>query len=151
MKYHTRPRSRQHRLCRPRPLGALDQVYLTCSPRLDSFCSWGADLRDVADADAYFLTLSSCTPIVLAPGRSFPKATPTRVRSSPTEQTFWRLDAIYVAWLLRAAPAAEYMRQAREHGLAVGFVSVMERKGIVDWLEGKADNHERIVPLEGMT
>ena len=29
------------------------------------------------------------------------------------------------------------MKQAREQGLAVGFVSVTERKRVVDWLEGK--------------
>jgi parafibromin len=104
---------------------------------------------DVSGAPTASLTVASH--IVLAPGRSFPKSTPTRFRSSATEQKFWRLDAIYVAWLLRTAPAAEYMRQAREHGLAVGFVSVMERKGVVDWLEGRIDSHERIVPLEGMT
>lgn len=39
------------------------------------------------------------------------------------------------------------MKQARENGLAVGFVSVTERKSIVDWLEGKIVHHDRIVPL----
>jgi parafibromin len=33
--------------------------------------------------------------------------------------------------------------------LAVGFVSVTERKSVVDWLEGKITDHERIVPLVG--
>jgi len=39
------------------------------------------------------------------------------------------------------------MKQARENGLAVGFVSVTERKGLVDWLEGRVADLERIVPL----
>ena len=39
------------------------------------------------------------------------------------------------------------MKQARENGLAVGFVSVTERKGVVDWLEGKIVDSERIAPL----
>jgi parafibromin len=39
------------------------------------------------------------------------------------------------------------MKQARESGLAVGFVSVTERKNVVDWLEGKIPDHERIVSL----
>jgi len=39
------------------------------------------------------------------------------------------------------------MKQARENGLAVGFVSVTERKSLVDWLEGKAAQHPNIVPL----
>ena len=41
------------------------------------------------------------------------------------------------------------MKQARESGLAVGFVSVTERKSVVDWLEGKIPEHEKIVPLVG--
>ena len=36
------------------------------------------------------------------------------------------------------------MKQAREHGLAVGFVSVTERKHVVDWLVQESD---RIAPL----
>jgi len=43
------------------------------------------------------------------------------------------------------------MKQAREHGLAVGFVSVTERKSVVDWLEGKISDHERITPLSGVS
>jgi parafibromin len=39
------------------------------------------------------------------------------------------------------------MKQARECGLAVGFVSVTERKNVVDWLEGRISDHERIVSL----
>lgn len=39
------------------------------------------------------------------------------------------------------------MKQARENGLAVGFVSVTERKGVVDWLEGIVADSDRISPL----
>jgi parafibromin len=35
------------------------------------------------------------------------------------------------------------MRQARENGLTLGFVSVTERKRVVEWLEGRsASEHE---------
>jgi parafibromin len=64
-------------------------------------------------------------------------------------QDFFSIEAVYLAWLLRDAPGAEYMKQARESGLAVGFVSVTERKSVVDWLEGKIPDHERIVSLVG--
>ena len=33
--------------------------------------------------------------------------------------------------------------------MAVEFVGVTERKSVVDWLEGKITDHERIVPLVG--
>jgi hypothetical protein len=79
---------------------------------------------------------------------SFPKGTRTRFRRGAGGATdFYTLDAVYVAWLLRDAPGAEYMKQAREHGLAVGFVSVTERKHVVDWLEGKVQESDRIAPL----
>ena len=35
----------------------------------------------------------------------------------------------------------------REHGLAVGFVSVAERKHVVDWLERRVQESDQIVPL----
>jgi parafibromin len=41
------------------------------------------------------------------------------------------------------------MKQARECGLIVGFVSVTERKNVVDWLEGRISDSDRIVPLTG--
>lgn len=59
------------------------------------------------------------------------------------------MEAIYLAWLLRDAPGAEYVKQARESGLAIGFVSVTERKNVVEWLEGKVSDHERVVSLVG--
>jgi parafibromin len=83
----------------------------------------------------------------------FSKSTPTRFRKPGTDSTDWKvqpdgfytIEAIVLAWLLKELPVAEYMKQAREAGLAVGFVSVTERKGVVDWLEGKISTHERIV------
>lgn len=78
----------------------------------------------------------------------FLKGTRTRFRRGVGgANDFYTLDAVYVAWLLRDAPGAEYMKQAREHGLAVGFVSVTERKHVVDWLEGKVQDSDRIAPL----
>ena len=41
------------------------------------------------------------------------------------------------------------MRQARESGLAVSFMSVMERKSVVDWLKGRIPEHEKIMSLTG--
>lgn len=44
------------------------------------------------------------------------------------------------------------MKQARENGLVVGFVSVTERKGVVDWLEGRSeDDSDKIIPLAAGT
>ncbi|KDR82037.1 hypothetical protein GALMADRAFT_135412 [Galerina marginata CBS 339.88] len=84
-------------------------------------------------------------------GTPFPKTSRTRYRKAGTSTEFYSLDAVYVAWLLRLANGAEYMKQAREHGLAVGFVSVTERKHVVDWLEGKASDNDRIAPLDSST
>jgi parafibromin len=61
----------------------------------------------------------------------------------------YSLEALYLAWQFRAAPSAEYMKQMRENGLNVGFVSVTERKDVVEWLEGKSADSGKIIPLEG--
>ncbi|KAF8959744.1 RNA polymerase II-associated protein [Flammula alnicola] len=91
-------------------------------------------------------SLVSATSLVVN-GQSIPKSSPTRYRKAGAPSDFYSLDAVYVAWLFRDAAGAEYMKQAREHGLAVGFVSVTERKHVVDWLEGKASDNDRIAPL----
>ncbi|KAF8162717.1 RNA polymerase II-associated protein [Crassisporium funariophilum] len=91
-------------------------------------------------------SLSDATQLVLS-GETYLKSSQTRYRKPGATSDFYSLDAIYVAWLLRDAPGAEYMKQAREHGLAVGFVSVTERKHVTDWLEGKVTDNERIASL----
>ncbi len=64
-------------------------------------------------------------------------------------QDFYTLDALYLAWSLQHASAADYTRQARENGLNIGFVSVAARKKVVDWLEGKGSESDMIVPAAG--
>ncbi|TFK45958.1 RNA polymerase II-associated protein [Heliocybe sulcata] len=101
--------------------------------------------------------LSDATHIEIPP-HSYPKATPTRflkpgspASSAPASNPddFFSLEAVYLAWRLKDAPGAEYMKAVRESGLMVGFVSVTERKALVEWLEGKAHEYDRIVPLVG--
>ncbi|KAG1853489.1 RNA pol II accessory factor, Cdc73 family-domain-containing protein [Suillus subalutaceus] len=96
-------------------------------------------------------SLLAASHIVLSPTLSLPKSTTTRYSKPGTSASlpsdFFTLEAVYLAWLLRDAPAAEYMKQARDSGLAVGFVSVTERKSIVEWLEGKVNDLKRIVSL----
>ena len=108
-----------------------------------------------ANASSSATSLQSATHLVLSSSVSLPKSTPTRLRkpgatskdpsSNPTD--FFTLDAVYLAWLLRDGSVAEYMKQARENGLAVGFVSITERKNVVDWLDGKSNDLSSIVPI----
>lgn len=91
-------------------------------------------------------SLSGATSLVIN-GQPFPKSTRTRYRKAGAPSDFYSLDAVYAAWLFRDAGGADYMKQARELGLAVGFVSVTERKHVVDWLEGRAGDSDRIAPL----
>lgn len=100
-------------------------------------------------------SLQAATHIQLQYG-PLPKSTPTRLRrpgatSSDPEANpddFFSICAVYLAWANRDASGADYLRQARENGLgAGGFVSVTERKSVVDWLEGKISHLENIVPL----
>ncbi|EEB96123.1 hypothetical protein MPER_04797, partial [Moniliophthora perniciosa FA553] len=53
--------------------------------------------------------------------------------SSTSSNDAYTLEAVYLAWSLKNAPVAEYMKKAREGGLLTSFVSVTERKGVVDW------------------
>ncbi|KAF8063554.1 RNA polymerase II-associated protein [Lyophyllum atratum] len=97
-------------------------------------------------------SLPSATHLVVSPSISLPKSSPTRylktgVTSASGPSDFFSVEAVYLAWLLRDAAGADYMKQARENGLAVGFVSVTERKNVVDWLEGRINDTPRIVPL----
>jgi len=99
-------------------------------------------------------TLSEATHLRLSPSIVLPKNTPTRFKkpgataSNPNAapHDFTALDAIVVAWLARDAPVAEYMKQVREAGISA-FVSITERNGIVEWLEAKVNEHDRIAPL----
>ncbi|KAI9570684.1 RNA pol II accessory factor, Cdc73 family-domain-containing protein [Boletus coccyginus] len=96
-------------------------------------------------------TLLTATHLALSAAVTLPKSSPTRytkpgVSSPSSTADVYTLEAVYLAWLLRDAPGAEYMRQARESGLTVGFVSVTERKSVVEWLEGKVADLERIRP-----
>lgn len=91
-------------------------------------------------------SFSEATHLVLSPTQILPKSAPTRLRKPGSTSTnpqanpqdFFSLGAVYLAWLLRDAPGAEYMKQVRENGLTTGFVSVTERKGVVEWLSGKS-------------
>lgn len=103
-----------------------------------------------ANADGPCTSLVTATHLVLSPSVSLTKSSPTRYRKPGSSSSdFFSVEAVYLAWLLRDAPGAEYMKQARESGLAVGFVSVTERKNVVDWLEGNIADSERIAPLNG--
>lgn len=100
-------------------------------------------------------SLANATHIVFSPSVSILKSTPTRLRKPGTTSSdpqtspgdFIQLDAVFLAWALREAPGADYTRQVRENGVRVGFVSVTERKGLADWLEGRTNNYNRIAPL----
>ena len=72
-----------------------------------------------------------------------PEGTRTRFGGGAGGATdFHPLAPVHGAWLLRDPPGAEYM-----HGLATGLLSVTERKHVVDWLEGRVQDSDRIAPL----
>ena len=74
-------------------------------------------------------------------------ATSTDPQANP--QDFFSLGAVYLAWLFRDAPGAEYMKHVRENGFAVGFVSVTERKGVVEWLMDKTQTLAGLISIQG--
>ncbi|KAI0344972.1 CDC73-domain-containing protein [Trametopsis cervina] len=100
-------------------------------------------------------SLATATHIVLSPSVTLSKSEPTRLRRPGTSSTdpsaqpqdFYALQAVYLAWHLRDAHGAEYLKQMRENGLPVGFISITDRKSIVDWLEGKVNKLDSIAPV----
>ncbi|TFK25744.1 RNA polymerase II accessory factor [Coprinopsis marcescibilis] len=101
----------------------------------------------------------TCSSLLLAShivfgSSTFPKTALTRYRKPGSNANtvngadVYSLEALYVAWLLQDANAADYMKQTREHGLAAsGFVSVTERKKVVEWLKGTGGDESRIIPF----
>ncbi|KAJ3531519.1 hypothetical protein NMY22_g8117 [Coprinellus aureogranulatus] len=109
----------------PDPLSTLQQAIRSRSPITYSKSSSPEDASP---------SLSQATHIVFNGSVAISKATPTRFRKPaaststvPNETDFYSLEALYLAWLLKDAASAEYMKQARENGLMVGFVSITER------------------------
>lgn len=100
-------------------------------------------------------TLAAATHIDISP-HSFLKSTPTRFRkldvpipSGPND--YYSLEALYLAWHLRDASAAEYTKQARENGLAFGsLVGVTARKTVLEWLEGKVGDGDLVSSVKGV-
>ncbi|KAH6919192.1 RNA polymerase II accessory factor [Coprinopsis sp. MPI-PUGE-AT-0042] len=111
----------------PDPLSVLQQAIKSGSPITYSSSSSAADTSS---------TLVNATHLAFGGNSTFPKTTPTRYRKPGSssnvvnEANVYSLEALYLAWLLKDAP--------EENGLAVGFVSVTERKKVVDWLEGSS-------------
>ncbi|KAJ2927111.1 hypothetical protein H1R20_g10011, partial [Candolleomyces eurysporus] len=134
----------------PDPLSTLQQAIKARSPITYSTSPSPQDASP---------SLAQASHLVFSNSEAIPKAAPTRFRkpgasSSTTvnEADFYSLEALYIAWLLRDAPAAEYMKQSREHGIPVSaFVSVTERKKVVDWLEGKGGIDESRILQTGGT
>jgi parafibromin len=105
-------------------------------------------------------SLRTATHLRLSTETTLPKNAPTRLRKAGGNATgpashpdgFFMLEAVYLAWLLRDTSGGDYMKQARDHGLpAGGFVSLTERKSIVDWLKRTVTSLGNIVPLSGVS
>lgn len=114
------------------------------------------EVKYTSSSGEFLPSLQAAANLQLSPTLTLPKATPTRFRKPSATSSdpnaapndFVTLESLLVAWLARDASVAEYMKQVREAGIGA-FVSITERKGVVEWLEGVVTDHERIVPLAG--
>ncbi|KAG8933745.1 accessory factor associated with RNA polymerase II [Tulasnella sp. 419] len=103
--------------------------------------------------------LSGATHIAISPSVTVPRSTATRWRKPDSSgasgtapamdpksepERFFSVDAIVLVWTVKDGTAADYMRQARD---MPGFVSLTDRKAVVDWLEGKEVDSDKIAPL----
>lgn len=99
-------------------------------------------------------SLREATHLRLSDTLTLQKTQPTRLRRTAASSArdpeaqpdeFFTLEAVYLAWALRDASGAEYMKQARD----LVFVGVTERKHVADWVDGRIPDYDRIVPLPG--
>ncbi|KAG9010221.1 accessory factor associated with RNA polymerase II [Tulasnella sp. 427] len=110
-------------------------------------------LKDGAPAQS----LKAATHVKLGSQAVLLKSTPTRWRRPANDKEapamdpstdpakFFALDAIALIWNTRSDPAAVYMRQATTE--VVIYVQLTDRRPVLDWLEGKIQNHDRLAPL----
>ena len=103
-------------------------------------------------------TLSNASSLVLGPGSTLPKSSPTRLRKpgqtgtdwNVSPQEFYTLEAVFLAWHLRDAATGEYMRAVKEAGVPLAsMVAITEKSGVVEWLEGRLLDHPNILALQG--
>ncbi|KAG8967273.1 accessory factor associated with RNA polymerase II [Tulasnella sp. 425] len=102
-------------------------------------------------------SLKAATHVKLGSAAVMPKTTPTRWRRPTSDKEalamdpsadpskFFALDSIALTWNTRTEPAAVYMRQATTE--VVIYVQLTDRRPVLDWLEGKIQNHDRLAPL----
>lgn len=104
-------------------------------------------------------TLQAATFIAVGPNDlKFPKTASTRFqRPSATRrdpnahpEDFFTLQAVVLAYVYKGLNTAEYLKRARDTLAGTAFVSVTDRVPLVEWLEGKSQSLERLVPAEGM-
>ena len=87
----------------------------------------------------------------LSSSPSYARSTPTRLSAgtnpnlSDPSTPYYDLQTLLFGYLHREAPTAEYLKLARSQG--VGFVSVTDRKLVVEYLGGKGEAQGRIRPL----
>lgn len=99
----------------------------------------------------------TATDIQLSTTATIPKSKPTRLRKPGASSEdpdvnpddFIPIGAVYLAWVLKDASAADYMKQLRENGVSLASVSIPDRKGVVEWLEGKKKELPNAAALNG--
>jgi parafibromin len=74
------------------------------------------------------------------------KDTPTRYTAKANSTTgFYNVGQLYLAWLERQAPLREYMMKAQ--GSGVGYVTTLDRRGVVEYLTGVSDGAGRVIDV----
>ena len=77
---------------------------------------------------------------------TLPKDTPTRYSAKAGSTTeFSNVGQLLLAWLERQAALREYMMKAQ--GSGVGYVTTLDRRGVVEYLTGQSDGAGRVLQL----
>jgi parafibromin len=80
------------------------------------------------------------------------KSTPTRYTSKPASDgvasdEFYTLGQIWLAWTERESGVREYLMKGQTGGM--GFVTMTDRRGVIEYLQGENEGGGRVVPVGG--
>ena len=83
--------------------------------------------------------------IIVIDGVRYPASTPTAfIKKSGSTQTHYSLLAVWLQWTMRDKSVAEYLRVAKEYNVATNFVLVVDKRALIEYLEGSGEGQGKI-------
>jgi parafibromin len=84
--------------------------------------------------------------VLVIDGVSYPVNSPTAFakKSSSAAGGYYSLLAVWLQWSMRDMAFTEYLRVLKERNISTHFVMVVDKRALVEYLEGKGDGMGKI-------